>query len=75
MQFHQVEDQDITHSVQVQWMLEKLEQHLEHDKEPATQTHYQGQKKCNFTHSPNLEWNITDSIRSLGRGSKGSMCK
>ena len=38
MQFHQVEDQDITHSVQVQWILEKLEQHLEHDKEPAAQS-------------------------------------
>lgn len=37
MQFHQVEDQDTTHSVQVRWMLEMLEQHLEHDKEPAKQ--------------------------------------
>lgn len=37
MQLHQIEDQDITHSVQVQWILEKLEQHLEHDKEPAAQ--------------------------------------
>lgn len=37
MLFHQVEDQDTTHLVQVQWMLEKREQHLRHDKEPEKQ--------------------------------------
>lgn len=37
MQFHQVEDQDTTHLVQVQWTPGKLEQHQEHDKEPAKQ--------------------------------------
>lgn len=36
MPLPQAAGQDTTHSMQAQLMLDKLEQHLEHDREPAT---------------------------------------